>query len=477
MDPSINHSALFLDDLAQIKPISSSYLNSIQSHALYADLFYERTFGHSLLAERTGTSHIAPRTRVKNSFLQGVGLHAINEGQRIYRALPGKPVGQEVAKTTDDIKSQLYSPPTSDIFQSNRTQECPAWSTDSPASTTVAEKEALVHSVIESAFSYEPDLQFCSVEYQDVARQTYLANSEGSNITQRKSWMALHLCLSLSKTNTTPFCITRRAWHTFGDFTFHALDQLVIQSLERAAHRQRSQPIRSGTWDVVFAAGTASTWLHEAIGHLLEADQAHSLSIPAPQLVAPHVSIHDSALNEKNEVGYPYDDEGVPGTLTLLIEDGDLKQVLTDRHQAYLLNIPHTGNGRRSSYQHPPLPRMSSLYMKSLSDSPFEILSSVQQGIYVKSIDQGSTLPGSNQFNLHVNDAQRIENGTLTSPLSNLVIRGEGISTLQKIDRIGSDAPECPATVLCHKQGQVLPVSVSTPTVLIKDMTIEQLAS
>ena len=154
-----------------------------------------------------------------------------------------------------------------------------------------------------------------------------------------------------------------------------------------------------------------------------------------------------------------YDDEGQPVNETLLIDSGHLVGLLNDRYHAHLHGFGPPGNGYRQGYPYPPLPRMAGLHVRPGTTSSSDILSSIDKGIFVKSIQHGHTLSSSKQFQLLVKEGFYIENGELTYPVSNLLIQGDCLQALENITGIGDDLPTTPYIVKCVKEGQTVPVS------------------
>ena len=261
----------------------------------------------------------------------------------------------------------------------------------------------------------------------------------------------------------------------------------LYSPLMRLNPQSSALPIRSGTYPVIFEGsptsllpphqGNASIWLHETIGHLLEADQYDDTLWSATRnRVSPiPFSLSDDPSRHTPNLSLPfYDDEGVQGARTNLVQDGYLQHILTDRYHSFQLNRELTGNGRRQDYRFAPLPRMTSLYLHPGNASNASLISSVKDGIYVKSISHGQTYSDTRDVYLDIREGYRIEKGRLTHPIKNVTIKGKSLDILDRIEGIANDLPPRPQIVQCKKSEQIVPVSVASPTVLVKQMDVYQ---
>jgi TldD protein len=228
---------------------------------------------------------------------------------------------------------------------------------------------------------------------------------------------------------------------------------------------------------VVINSGWGGVLFHEAVGHGLEADYILSgSSVYADQLgsrVADSaVTLIDDATLPAHRGSFRVDDEGHPARRTVLIEDGLLCGYLTDRRTAHLLGLGRTGNGRRQSFSHLPLPRMSNLYVAPGTVDPAALLEDTPRGIYVASLGGGMVEPASGQFVFSVTEGYLIERGRVAAPVRGATLAGDAFSVLQGVDAVASDLHLDPGIGICGKQGQSVPVGVGQPTLRLREMLV-----
>jgi TldD protein len=233
----------------------------------------------------------------------------------------------------------------------------------------------------------------------------------------------------------------------------------------------------AGEMTVVLGPGWPGVLLHEAIGHGLEGDfnrkgsSAFSGRV-GERVAAPGVTVVDDGSIADRRGSLSIDDEGTPTQCTTLIEDGILKGYLQDRMNARLMGVAPTGNGRRESFAHAPMPRMTNTFMLGGKDDPGEILARAGNGIYAKSFGGGQVDITSGKFVFSCTEAYRIENGRLGAPLKGATLIGDGPSVLTKVRAIGNDLELDEGVGICGKGGQTVPAGVGQPTLLIEGLTV-----
>ena len=233
----------------------------------------------------------------------------------------------------------------------------------------------------------------------------------------------------------------------------------------------------AGEMTVVCGPGWPGVLLHEAIGHGLEGDfnrkgtSAFSGRI-GERVAAPGVTVVDDGAIGQRRGSLTIDDEGTPTGCTTLIEDGILKGYLQDRLNARLMGVEPTGNGRRESFAHAPMPRMTNTFMLGGNDDPGEILSRARNGIYAKSFGGGQVDITSGKFVFSCTEAYKIENGKLGAPVKGATLIGDGPSVLTKVRAIGNDMALDEGVGICGKGGQSVPAGVGQPTLLIEGLTV-----
>ncbi len=260
-------------------------------------------------------------------------------------------------------------------------------------------------------------------------------------------------------------------------------ERLARRAAERALRMLRARPAPAGTMPVVCAAEAGGVLVHEAMGHGMEADNnlpSRPLSVFANrigQAVAhPKVTIVDDATMAGMYGSMRFDDEGVPAQCRVLIEKGVLKSYLHDRTTAREMGVPPNGCGRRQTFRHTPMPRMSNTYMAAGEDDPAEIIKSVSRGLLVKQIGGGQVNIVSGEFVFKVQEGFLIENGAVTEPVRGATLIGNGPAVLKIIDRVGNDVgPMRPG--MCGKWDQGAPVGSAIPTLRIPELTVGGIVS
>lgn len=254
------------------------------------------------------------------------------------------------------------------------------------------------------------------------------------------------------------------------------------QAVRQAIVNLDSVPAPAGEMDVVLGPGWPGVMLHEAVGHGLEGDfnrkgTSAFAGLMGQRVAARGVTVVDDGLLAKRRGSLSMDDEGTPTNRTVLIEDGILVGYMQDRQNARLMNMKPTGNGRRESYAHVPMPRMTNTYMLAGTSEPAEILASVKNGIYAVSFGGGQVDITSGKYVFQCTEAYRIENGRVGAPLKGAMLIGNGPTDLHRISMIGSDLELDTGIGTCGKNGQGVPVGVGQPTLRMNGITVGGTAS
>lgn len=258
--------------------------------------------------------------------------------------------------------------------------------------------------------------------------------------------------------------------------TADVIEKVVQEATEEALLALDAAPAPAGIFPVVLGPGWPGVLLHEAVGHGLEGDfnrkgTSFYTGKIGQQVAAKGVSVVDDPTLAKRRGSVAVDDEGSAALRTALIEDGILKEYLQDRQNAALMRTRPNGHGRRESFQHAPLPRMTNTFMLPGPHSPEEIIASVEKGIYCKHFSGGQVDITNGKFVFCASQAYWIENGRITRPLKGATLIGHGPEVLQKVKMVGSDLALDPGIGTCGKDGQSVPVGVGQPTVLIEGVT------
>jgi TldD protein len=238
-----------------------------------------------------------------------------------------------------------------------------------------------------------------------------------------------------------------------------------------------AQPAPAGTMPVVLGPGWPGVLLHEAVGHGLEGDfNRKGLSAFSgrlgQQVAAPGVTVVDDGTLADRRGSLTIDDEGTPSQCTTLIENGVLVNYMQDKLNAKLMGMKSTGNCRRESYAHVPMPRMTNTYMLAGNHDPEEIIKSVEKGLYAVNFGGGQVDITSGQFVFSASEAYLIENGKITQPVKGATLIGNGPDVMKKISMIGNDLALDRGIGVCGKDGQSVPVGVGQPTLKIDALTV-----
>ena len=251
----------------------------------------------------------------------------------------------------------------------------------------------------------------------------------------------------------------------------------VDEALRQALVNLESVAAPAGEMPVVLGPGWPAILLHEAIGHGLEGDFNRKKTSAFSELMgqrvaAPGVTVVDDGTIEDRRGSLSIDDEGTPAQRTVLIEDGILTGYMQDRMNAHLMGVPSTGNGRRQSYAHAPMPRMTNTVMENGEHNPEEIIKSVKKGLYAVNFGGGQVDITSGKFVFTCTEAYQIEDGKLGAAVKGATLIGSGPEALKTVSMIGNDMALDPGVGTCGKDGQGVPVGVGQPTMLLDELTV-----
>jgi TldD protein len=252
-----------------------------------------------------------------------------------------------------------------------------------------------------------------------------------------------------------------------------AADEAVRQALVNL----ESVPAPAGEMDVVLGPGWPGVMLHEAVGHGLEGDfnrkkTSAFAGLMGQRVAAAGVTVVDDGTIASRRGSLSIDDEGTPTNRTVLIEDGILVGYMQDRQNARLMGQRPTGNGRRQSFAHQPMPRMTNTYMRAGTRDPEEIVAAVKTGLYAKTFGGGQVDITSGKFVFTASEAYLIEDGKLAAPVKGATLIGNGPDCLTKVRAVGNDLALDQGIGTCGKEGQWVPVGVGQPTLLIEGLTV-----
>jgi TldD protein len=260
-------------------------------------------------------------------------------------------------------------------------------------------------------------------------------------------------------------------------FTDERLQQYARTAVDMALVNLRARPAPAGVMTVVLGAGWPGILLHEAVGHGLEGDFNRKGSSAfagriGQRVASKGVTVIDDGTIPDRRGSLNVDDEGNPTGRTVLIEDGILRCYMQDTLNARLMKAPLTGNARRESFAHLPMPRMTNTYMLAGEHDPREIIGSVKRGIYATNFGGGQVDITNGKFVFSMAEAYLIENGRITAPVKGATLIGNGPDALTRVTMIGNDMALDPGIGTCGKDGQSVPVGVGQPTLRIEGLTV-----
>ncbi len=324
----------------------------------------------------------------------------------------------------------------------------------------------------------DPKIKKAKAQFQDQVQYVSIINSEGLCVQDARPQARLACYAIAEKGNRKEFGYSGGGGRIGLEYfnRVRSPRQIGQEAAEEALKLLEAVDPPAGEMSVVLAPGHSGVFVHEAVGHLLEADfNRKRTSIfwdkMGRKVGAPVVTIYDDPTIPSFRGSYDIDDEGTIPQKTLLIDRGVVISYLQDRLSAQLMNSPLTGHGRRQDYTCPPLPRMSNTYIERGQSDPEEILQSVGKGIYAERFE-GGQVEDSGKFTFTISSGYLIEGGHLTAPIKQATLIGSNIDILLKIEMVGFDLAFGLQTGTCGKEGQEVPVADGCPTIKISLMTV-----
>jgi TldD protein len=347
----------------------------------------------------------------------------------------------------------------------------------SPDKIIPQDKSKLLWKANSVARAYDKRITQVGVSFGDINKKIIIANSEGVFVTDHQTISRLSVSASALENGKR----SRGYAYKGGTLGYEHYDLQVAEELAKEAGRVTmamlpAEDAPAGEYPIVLAKGDCGTFFHEAIGHSLEGDGARRKTTcfwdkKGKAIATKIVSLADNGTVPGARGSINVDDEGTPSQNTILIKDGICTGFLYDKLNAKLMKTKSTGNGRRESYQHYPIPRMTNTYLLAGKDDPEDILKSVKKGIYIAKIGGGNVSPTTGRFVFSVPEGYMIENGKITVPLKGIQLMGNGPDVLMNITMAGPDL-EIWGGGTCGKSGQGKPVSDGNPTLKVAKITI-----
>jgi TldD protein len=438
----------------------------------YAELYFEHKTSGSILYEQEAVKSAS------RSVNQGVGV----------RVLLGEAVGYaytedlsrdamlRAAETAAKIAAAAGKAPPVDVVHYDTAHYY------SPGASTLAvpaaDKVQLLRRADAAARAYDASIARVDMAFADELKYVAIFTSDGRMTGDVQPLVRFNVsCLSErdGQRQTSRWGGGGRMGMAY--FESNPPEDLAREAARQAVLLQSATEAPAGTFPVVLAAGDSGILLHEAIGHGLEADfnrkKTSNYSDRIGQLVASSLcSIVDDGTIADSRGSINVDDEGNLPAYNMLIENGVLQAYLQDRISARAMGTSVSGNGRRQSFKHYPMPRMTNTYMLAGQDDPAEIIKSVQKGVYCVAFSGGQVNISNGDFVFSVTEGYLIEDGRVTAPIRNVNLIGNGPDVLTKVTAVGHDFALSDGRWTCGKDGQSVPVGVGIPTVLVSGMTV-----
>ncbi|MDP5240405.1 metalloprotease TldD [Uliginosibacterium sp. 31-16] len=476
---SSTHSALDIASQTLLAPYGlttstlDKTLGSILGHDLhYADLYfqYQRTESWSLEEGivKSGSFNIE----------QGVGVRAI-AGERTAFAYSDDITAAALGEAASTVRSIAAQGQARKAKVKARVQPAPLYAAVDPLpSLADADKIALLERLEQFARAEDPRVLQAMASLAASWDVVMVARSDGVLAADVRPLVRLSLTVIMEDGG-------RREQGSSGgggrsDYRLFT-DAVLRDYAQRAVHQARTnlaaKPAPAGAMTVVLGSGWPGILLHEAIGHGLEGDFNRKGSSAfagriGQRVAAKGVTVVDDGTLEGRRGSLTIDDEGNPTKCTPLIEDGILVGYMQDMHNAGLMGVAPTGNGRRESFAHLPMPRMTNTLMRAGDKDPVEIIASVKKGLYAVNFGGGQVDITSGKFVFSAAEAYMIENGKVTYPVKGATLIGNGPDVLNHVSMIGNDLALDPGVGTCGKDGQSVPVGVGQPTLRIDGLTV-----
>jgi len=344
------------------------------------------------------------------------------------------------------------------------------------SSIPVADKVAWVRDADDTARSVSAEVRQVSATYGDSIQRILIATSDGRWVQELRPRIRLAVSVVAGRDGVIQTGFHGPAGLAGAEFIqANPPAETARVAARRAVAMLDSVPAPAGEMTAVLAPGMGGVLFHEAVGHPLEIDAVHKEASVyrgriGEVLASPILSGVDDATVPGAWGSFSFDDEGTPAARTVLFEDGVLRGWLYDRLRASKDGVPSSGNGRRQSYAHPPIPRMTNTYILNGASTPEEILSGTEGGVYVTALAGGQTNPATGDFVFGCSEAYLIEGGEMTTPVRGVNLIGRAIEVMSNVDAIAADFDIWPG--VCGKDGQGVPVGSGSPTLRISRITV-----
>jgi TldD protein len=470
-----NPDHFFFERFALTEAGLSQYLRAaLAEGGEYADLYFEHTTSSSLLVDeslvKTATEGIS----------MGCGVRVV-AGEQTGYAYTDDLAPEKILKAAR-IAARIASGPArvSTVGLSASEAKHDFYPVALPSTDReLADKLELVVRADRAARAYDPRIKQVRVTYGDQIRHVLIAGSDGRMVTDFQPLVRLN-AFTIAQDGSKLQSGSSGGGGRVGLEFFsgeRAPEHFAKEAARQAIVQLEARDAPAGEMEVVLGPGWPGILLHEAIGHGLEADfnrkGISAFSGRIGQRVASEIcTVVDDGTIPARRGSLNVDDEGEPTQKTVLIEKGVLRGYLQDKLSAGILKTTRTGNGRRESYEHIPMPRMTNTYMLAGKDAPEDIIRSVRHGLYAVNFGGGQVDITNGKFVFSASEAYLIEDGRVTAPVKGATLIGDGPTVLTRVTAVGNDLKLDPGIGTCGKDGQSVPVGVGIPTIKVSQLTV-----
>jgi TldD protein len=409
----------------------------------------------------------------------GFGLRAV-AGEAHGYAHAGELSDAAMVRAADSVSAATKGYSGTAAFAPSAGANIPLYSDQNPLNNTPFEtKVKLLQEMDSYARAADPRVQQVSASLTGSWQAIQIIRADGLRVADIRPLVRINIWVAVEENGRMESGGTGAGGRVMLDqwLTPDSWQSQVEEALRIALLNLESVPTPAGEMEVVLGAGWPGVMLHEAVGHGLEGDfNRKGTSIfsgcVGQQVASKGVTVIDDGTIADRRGSITVDDEGTPSRRNVLIEDGILRGYMQDRQNARLMGVEATGNGRRESYAHAPLPRMTNTYMENGDTDPQEIVASIKKGIYAVNFGGGQVDITSGKFVFSAAEAYLVENGKIGAPVKGATLIGNGPDAMSKISMIGNDTQLDSGIGTCGKAGQSVPVGVGQPTVKMGGITV-----
>lgn len=446
-------------------------------HIDYGDLYFQSSFHEAWVLEdkiiKNGSYNID----------QGVGIRAVS-GEKTGFAYADQISLTALQQSASAARSIVREQGNGQVQSLHRVNNTALYAALDPLRTMPREEKiALLHRLDRVARAEDPRVQEVNASLTGVYEEVLVAATDGTLATDIRPLVRLSVSVLVEEDGKREHGGSggggRFGYEYFlgtEDGEIRA-DHFAREAVRMALVNLSAVAAPAGSMPVVLGAGWPGVLLHEAVGHGLEGDfNRRGASVFSgkigQQVTSSLCTIVDDGTIGDRRGSLAIDDEGVPGQYNVLIENGILKGYMQDKLNARLMGVDPTGNGRRESYAHLPMPRMTNTYMLAGKSSPEAIIASVKNGLYAPNFGGGQVDITSGKFVFSTSEAYLIENGKITKPVKGATLIGSGIEAMQQVSMVGNDLKLDKGVGVCGKEGQSVPVGVGQPTLKLDSITV-----